>query len=121
MQASVLCRLLEGASLPVGAMLRRGMLLEALAEALHPGNEAALLPSVRFGLESALLAAVAEARGAGLPELLGAPDHDSLVPVNGLVGGSGPVAEAVEQAVELVGRGYGCLKIKVCWHSQRPG
>ena len=93
------------------------------AVGVDPSN---LHPSVRFGLEGALLTAFAEQRGESLACGLGSScggsamaQHGhgtpggSLVQVNGLLDCSGGPQAAAAEAAELVRRGYRALKIKV--------
>lgn len=107
---------------------------------VDPSN---LYPSVRCGVEAALLTAMAHSRGKSLATLLSPPaaaitsavssrtasgavsisngsqtsapcfDSGAVVSVNGLVGGTGTAAEAAEQALLLVQQGFGTIKIKV--------
>ena len=92
---------------------------------MDPGN---LHPSVRFGLEGALLTALAEQRGESLVGILGAPHENRMtaqqghgsqrgtreVLVNGLLDCAGGPQEAAAEAVRLVRWGHKALKIKVC-------
>jgi len=91
---------------------------------VDPGN---LYPSVRFGLEGALLTALAEQRDESMAGVLGPPCENagratqgsSLhsgagVQVNGLLECSGGPQEAAADAARLVRQGFKTLKIKVC-------
>lgn len=69
-----------------------------------------LYPSVRTGMEMALLNLFAAESLAPLPELPGCNGHSSI-PLNGLV--TGTVGEIEEQAGRLVDEGYHTLKLKV--------
>lgn len=91
---------------------------------LDPAN---LYPSVRCGLEGAVLTAMADAHGMPLAGALRSVhrfDHQPVkatrtaVLVNGLLDCNGSVEEAVTEARRLVAQGYAALKIKVCpvWH-----
>ena len=83
-----------------------------------------LHPSVRFGLEGALLMALAEHRGESLSRVLGADicagdcagsgsRGRSVVHVNGLLDGIGSPKEVAAEAARLAGQGYKTLKMKV--------
>ena len=69
-----------------------------------------LYPSVRTGLEMALLNLFAVESLASLPDLPGCRGH-ATIPLNGLV--TGTVGEIEEQAARLVEEGYQTLKLKV--------
>eukprot|EP00873_Tetraselmis_striata_P011091 jgi/Tetstr1/431355/TSEL_021046.t1 len=119
-QAAVLSRLLEGLELPLGGALRRGALTGLLSAALGPANAGALYPSVRFGLEAALLGALAAARGTSLAHLLAATAGAAVrlpggadVAVNGLLGGAETPASAAHKAARLAELGYRSIKVKV--------
>ncbi|MBI5091178.1 MAG: o-succinylbenzoate synthase [Candidatus Hydrogenedentes bacterium] len=73
-------------------------------------HHAMLAPSVRFGIESALLNLISQVEGVPLSKILAARPRDS-VSVCGLVIGSGDLA--VQQARHLTAQGYRALKIKV--------
>lgn len=83
----------------------------------------ALYPSVRCGLEAALLTTLAHSRGQSLAEVLGRECAGQALPpvsqpgaaiaVNGLLGGEGSPAEVAAQAVILAQRGFTTIKIKV--------
>jgi hypothetical protein len=83
-----------------------------------------LHPSVRFGLEGALLMAIAEHRAELLSRVLGAgccegerdgSDSDGRigVSINGLLDGSGSRREVAAEAARLAGQGHKTLKMKV--------
>ncbi len=124
-QLALVSELLRGATLPRAAALLGGRLGTWQRSAL--GFEPSRLhPSVRFGLEAALMAAVAEERGMPLADLLraapglaAAASSSGLagVKVNGLVARSsepGGTEAAVAEAVRLVqDEKYKCLKVKV--------
>lgn len=99
-------------------------------------DPAALHPSVRCGLEAALLTALAHSRGQSLAQALGndsspasaaqsspsvsqpsagggTRDGGAAVAVNGLLGGEGGPEVVAAQAVQLAQRGFTTIKIKV--------
>ncbi len=90
---------------------------------LDPEN---LYPSVRCGLEGALLTALAQAHCIPLAKLLHRQDAplpaisaDTAHPpeavlVNGLLDCCGTVEACTEEALDMVAQGYSALKIKVC-------
>jgi len=91
---------------------------------VDPGN---LHPSVRFGLEGALLTVLAEQRGESMAGVLGPPCqnaggasqghgscHGATVHVNGLLDCSGGPQQAAAEAARLVRQGFKALKVKVC-------
>ncbi len=69
-----------------------------------------MLPTVRFGIEMAVLNLMASSKGLFLHELFGLP-FNRFVPVNGLLSGSRD--EILKQARYLSGEGYVSVKIKV--------
>ncbi len=69
-----------------------------------------MLPTIRFGVEMAVLNLVASSKGRPLYELFGLP-FNRFVPVNGLL--SGNRDEILKQAEYLSGQGYVSIKIKV--------
>ncbi|UCD62692.1 MAG: o-succinylbenzoate synthase [Candidatus Zixiibacteriota bacterium] len=69
-----------------------------------------LAPSVRFGLESAVLNLLASARKVSLPQLLGGGKR-AAVTVNGLLVGEDD--EILQQASALKQKGYNAFKLKV--------
>ena len=73
-------------------------------------NDLTICPSVRFGLESAVLNCLAARRGVGLRELLSDEPGDRIS-VNALLAGSTP--EVLERAATLRDRGYHSFKLKV--------
>ena len=85
---------------------------------LDPAN---LYPSVRCGLEGAILTALAKAHKLTLVELLSSqaptsasPDENGkTVLVNGLLECAGDIAACRQEAADLVAQGYTALKIKV--------
>ena len=90
---------------------------------LDPDN---LYPSVRCGLEGALLTALAQAHSMPLASLLqgqqAAPHHasaadlaqpDEAVLVNGLLDCGSDVEACTQEALHMVAQGYTALKIKV--------
>ena len=81
-----------------------------------------MLPSVRCGLEGALLSALADARHLPLHTLLaGCPLPSANSPagtaVNGLLNCQGNPEERAQEAKHLVSQGYKTLKIKVYMRS----
>lgn len=90
---------------------------------LDPAN---LYPSVRCGLEGALLTALAQAHDIPLAKLLHRQDAplpatsaDTAQPpeavlVNGLLDCCGTIEACTEEALDMVAQGYSALKIKVC-------
>lgn len=89
-----------------GEWIRKGL-------GLDPGS---MYPSVRTALETALLTALAATKGETLAELLCTnPSSGPMdaVPVNALLDCRGTPEECAAAAVELVGRGFSCIKVKV--------
>lgn len=87
---------------------------------LDPAN---LYPSVRSGLEGAVLTALADLQGLSLASLLNfahSPGSHQVaasqqhVLVNGLLDCGGSVEECVSEAAQLVAQGYSAIKVKVC-------
>ena len=88
---------------------------------IHPGN---VYPSVRCGLEGALLSALAQAHGVPFSSLLqggqaGAPKaaaksclQAEAVLVNGLLECQGSIEACIAEAHNLVAQGYTALKLK---------
>eukprot|EP00887_Chlorella_sp_A99_P005642 scaffold1.g5642.t1 len=119
-QAALLCELLGGGEVrvPLTVALLEGRFLRWLEACvgIAPGS---LLPSVRSGLEAAVLAALAAHRGVPLERLLlasGAPEAPAptAVTVNGLLDCQGTPEESAAEAAALVARhGYTALKLKV--------
>jgi isochorismate synthase/2-succinyl-5-enolpyruvyl-6-hydroxy-3-cyclohexene-1-carboxylate synthase/2-succinyl-6-hydroxy-2,4-cyclohexadiene-1-carboxylate synthase/O-succinylbenzoate synthase len=116
-QAALVCALLRGARVPVTAALLGGRLEAWLVRGA--GLDApALLPSVRAGLEFALLSALAEVSGVSLARLLataaGAPADAALAPpsVCALLDSVGPPEEAAAEAAALVAAGARAVKLK---------
>jgi o-succinylbenzoate synthase len=94
---------LEGAPIPDGC--------PALAGAFETWlGGFGLHPSVRAGIEGAVLTLLADRAGTDLPHLLAA-EPAALVRVNGLLDGS--MNAMLDAAGELADRGYTALKIKV--------
>ncbi|MBN1561877.1 o-succinylbenzoate synthase [candidate division KSB1 bacterium] len=86
----------------------RGKAFQDFCEA-DPLPDVNLYPSVRYGLESALLDLAAQERGVAIAALFTDSPADKI-PVNALVDG-GP--EAATCALQLVESGYQTLKIKI--------
>ena len=90
---------------------------------VDPAN---LYPSVRCGLEGAVLTALADLQGRSLASLLsfaqspgshqGAPSQHHVL-VNALLDCGGSVEDCVAEAAQLVAHGYSAIKVKVCLHS----
>lgn len=93
---------------------------------VDPAN---LYPSVRCGLEGALLTALAQAHSLPLshlllpsaaaqsqPQVSESPQHDTPVLVNALLDCHGSVECCVAEACKLVQQGYTALKLKVSSH-----
>jgi o-succinylbenzoate synthase len=102
-QLLALAAALEGTSIPAGCARLDG------AFAAWIGARG-LFPSVRSGLEGAVLALLADRAGNGVARLLAAAP-DAVVRVNGLLDGEG--AALLEEAARLAGAGFAALKIKV--------
>ena len=124
-QAATLCELLCSSCEALPPLCPSLQLLDGsmrlwLHRALGVRAEA-LLPSVRYGLEAALLAALAAARGTTLPALLcaGAGCAEAQHPplVNALLPACESPEAAAAAARALSEAGYGCIKVKVA----RPG
>lgn len=92
-------------------------------------DPASLYPSVRCGLEGALLTALAQAQGLPLshvllpstvdqmqPHILGSPQHDKPVLVNALLDCHNSIEGCVAEACQLVLQGYSALKLKASSH-----
>jgi isochorismate synthase/2-succinyl-5-enolpyruvyl-6-hydroxy-3-cyclohexene-1-carboxylate synthase/2-succinyl-6-hydroxy-2,4-cyclohexadiene-1-carboxylate synthase/O-succinylbenzoate synthase len=130
-QVELLCQLLSssassgsGASSGVSVPLKVALLGGRLGSWLRRGlgvEPARLLPSVRCGLEAALLSALAQHRGASLAHLLaGCPPADAAAQlpqaaaVNGLLDCQGSPEEAAAEAAALLAHHpLSALKIKV--------
>lgn len=88
---------------------------------LGPDN---LYPSVRFALETALLALIASAKQTSIASLLQSSIRDPAaamplgIQVNALIGGTSSPEEAADTARNLVQQGYLTIKIKVPSPSQ---
>ena len=99
-------------------MLRSAVLGEDIPDGLHHLTGAfenwlgqqSLVPSVKFGFETALLRLEAATEGLPLCRLICDPVRDSIS-VNGLL--SGPPDGILFKAGELMERGYGAFKLKV--------
>jgi isochorismate synthase/2-succinyl-5-enolpyruvyl-6-hydroxy-3-cyclohexene-1-carboxylate synthase/2-succinyl-6-hydroxy-2,4-cyclohexadiene-1-carboxylate synthase/O-succinylbenzoate synthase len=119
-QAALAAALLRGAALCPSVAALDGGLGTWLARAGGIRPEA-LHPSVRFGIEAALLAALAASRGVSLAQLLCAGTGGSAPPapvaVNALLPACATAAEAASAAAALVAAGHTCIKVKVA----RPG
>jgi isochorismate synthase/2-succinyl-5-enolpyruvyl-6-hydroxy-3-cyclohexene-1-carboxylate synthase/2-succinyl-6-hydroxy-2,4-cyclohexadiene-1-carboxylate synthase/O-succinylbenzoate synthase len=119
-QAALAAALLRGAALCPSVAALDGGLGAWLARCggLRPE---ALHPSVRFGIEAALLSALAAARGVSLAQLLCAGTGGSAPPqpvaVNALLPVCASPAAAAAAASALVAAGHTCIKVKVA----RPG
>ena len=121
-QLQLLCSRLTGAPLPRALMLLDGSFSEWLRTTLGVLPEL-LFPSVRCGLEVAILSALATVEGLSLSEALlcssaSAKSGDggilyAPVPVNGLLPHEGSVEEIVADAARLVEAGFRTLKLKV--------
>ena len=94
---------LEGSPLPEGCPA-----LDGAFECWLGGR--GLHPSVRTGIEGAVLSLLAERAGVGLPQLL-AKNAAGRVRVNGLLDGEPDTV--LDQATRLAAEGYAALKIKV--------
>lgn len=134
-QLRMIGQLLQGQAIPRPVVLMSGRMNTWLISCLGHHVAQDLYPSVRFGLECALLSAMAQLRGVTLKALLlssvvrtpvplmppsGTSDPSSwwareaaLVGVNGLLSSSGSVREAVEEGQKLVAAGYRAIKVKV--------
>ena len=130
-QSHLAAALLVGCRLDAVVALLDGSLADWLGHAADgPGLRMAhLLPSVRFGLESALLSALAAAQGCSLGSLLVAGggmaathDLDDPMPpaINALIPGGGGVAEALAAATAAAQAGYQAVKIKVGRQGSSP-
>ena len=108
------------------AVVEQGRMSEWLRDVVGV-DPRGLHPSVRFGLEGALLSALAEHRGGSLAAVLGPPcldvgkhsqghdfHGDAAVHVNGLLDCSDGPREVAADAARLVHTGFKALKIKVC-------
>jgi len=118
-QAVLVCELLRGRTLPLSACLTLGGALRWAEEASGVPS-ASLGPSVRAGLEVALLTAAARTLGVPLARLLaaaaGAPAAGAAgaagVAVCGLVSERDP-ARAAAEARRLAAEGFAAVKVKV--------
>lgn len=116
-QSELVCRLLDGKHLPASAVLSLHGPLRWVEDASGV-RVADLAPSVRCGLEAALLTAAANRLGTTVAALLGAAAGVSGVQgyedvrVNGLVSEADP-DKAAQAALDLAERGFQCIKVKV--------
>ena len=85
-------------------------------------NPEGLLPSVRFGLESAMLAALATASGQSLTDLLCGSVSPRTVAVNALLPAQEVRGDSVEQLARraMSGGDFTCIKIKVARPDSTP-
>ncbi|MFU8802446.1 MAG: o-succinylbenzoate synthase [Bradymonadaceae bacterium] len=94
------------------ARVKPGRDIEGLLKGLRS------LPSLRFGLELAILDAMARRRGVPLREVFGSPPQQSTsgetvsLPLQYTLG-SGAILETVQRAGWAVTRGYSALKLKI--------
>jgi isochorismate synthase/2-succinyl-5-enolpyruvyl-6-hydroxy-3-cyclohexene-1-carboxylate synthase/2-succinyl-6-hydroxy-2,4-cyclohexadiene-1-carboxylate synthase/O-succinylbenzoate synthase len=124
-QVAALCELLVGVTVPMSTALLGGRFAAWLARGVGVPAEG-LLPSVRCGLEAALLSALASPAGGSLAKVLNAaaggscsslPSRPALGPggaaVNALLDCRGGPAAAAAEAESLVAAGFTTLKLKV--------
>ncbi|GAB4817906.1 hypothetical protein N2152v2_004952 [Parachlorella kessleri] len=115
-QLVMLCDLLQGAEVPATLALLGGRMEQWLERGIGIGP-GALHPSIRAGLEAALLSVLAQCSQTSLAGLLApctpSPQLSTDVLVNGLLDGRGSPAETATAAVMLVQQGYTALKVKV--------
>lgn len=102
-QLFVLAGALDGAAIPAGCPA-----LDGAFEGWLGARD--LFPSVRTGIEGALLALLADRAGEGVPRLL-SRDPAPRILVNALL--DGPGKAMVAEAARLAGAGYAALKVKV--------
>lgn len=116
-EAEMMAHLLRGKRAPLSAFLVLGGPLEWVARATGVAPDV-LCPSVRAGIEAALLSAAADRLGVPLAKLLAAAAGDRAVtgdedvPVCGLVSDSNPESAAT-RAAELADAGHVAVKLKV--------
>ena len=102
-QLFVLAGALAGAAIPAGCPA-----LDGAFEGWLGGR--GLLPSVRTGIEGAVLALLADRAGCGVPRLL-SPAAASRIRVNALL--DGPPEALLAAAARFAAAGYAALKVKV--------
>ena len=70
-----------------------------------------LHPSVRFGLEMAVLNLLANTKHSSFSKLVNGHHHENKVLINGLL--QGPKEQIVKEAEAMIGQGYRTIKLKV--------
>ncbi|OGW96166.1 MAG: o-succinylbenzoate synthase [Omnitrophica WOR_2 bacterium GWA2_45_18] len=102
-QLLALKRNLPHASIPAGIERLNGKLDDWF-------NDLALMPSVRFGVESALLHLIAQSKSVSLSKLLSSKASDS-VRIHGLLSGS--KEQVIQDTLNLIDQGFTAFKLKV--------
>eukprot|EP00898_Chlorokybus_atmophyticus_P002770 jgi/Chlat1/3494/Chrsp23S03682 len=113
-QLELVCQRVVGTRVPATAGLLDGSIQDWIANQV--GLQVHVLaPSVRFGLETAVLTALADACGVSLYALLRPTSAMAVDGVRtcGLVDSSDVIAKTVDEAVRLKARGFCTLKLKV--------
>ena len=113
-QLMVICDRINGGGLqlPIDVCLLDGS-LHAWLETAFGADINFFLPSVRFGIESALLSLLANASGTDLSSLISGEASSSAVRCAGLIGACNTAAKGQEWALSLVKEGYSSIKVKV--------
>jgi isochorismate synthase/2-succinyl-5-enolpyruvyl-6-hydroxy-3-cyclohexene-1-carboxylate synthase/2-succinyl-6-hydroxy-2,4-cyclohexadiene-1-carboxylate synthase/O-succinylbenzoate synthase len=119
-QLQMLSQLLQGLSVPETLPLLGSNSMMRWFRSQLGLDPAVLYPSVRFAVESAVLQALAAAKGCSLQEMLqqqqqqaSGGSSSSTVQVNGLLPGSGSVEQLVSAGQALAAQGYKAIKVKV--------
>jgi len=102
-QFRLICKMLTGAEVPAGLERFDGTFSQWL-------GAIKLFPSIRFGVETAILQMLAQERGVSLQRILSDEPRESVV-VNALLAGS--VDDVLDRARALKDSGYGVFKLKV--------
>jgi len=101
-----------GIQVPVNVCLLDGS-LDAWLRTVFGRDLCYFLPSVRFGLESAVLSLLANATERNLGSLIAGGGTSPSIRCAGLIGVCSTAAEGQDRALSLVGEGYSCVKVKV--------
>ncbi|DBA90081.1 TPA: hypothetical protein ACH3X1_003400 [Trebouxia sp. C0004] len=123
-QLSLVCHAVKGVEVPFALSMMQGRISSWIKHkvGLDPAN---LYPSVRCGLEGALLTTLAQAHNIPLAKLLHGQDaplpstsaHLAQPPdavlVNGLLDWCDTIEACTQEALDMVAQGYSALKIKV--------
>ena len=110
-QLICLSDILVGKSMPLSAAFLNGSLEEWFKNI--GVNPLTLFPSVRFGLEAALVESVSSLLDHSIWKDSGSPIKSNTLHICGLLSSPDDVSSALEEAERLLQRGYGGMKIKV--------